>query len=114
MPLPEFTKKLIETKLAEYCDRKIPIHVRDQVKLIHKSTGNKVTLIETRPFYCDPSIWTETPIAQFRFDLKTKKWALYSLDRNSKWHLYDLIKQSADFEDMLKALDNDKTGIFWG
>jgi hypothetical protein len=114
MPLPEFTKKLIETKLAEYCDRKIPIHVRDQVKLIYKTIGNKVTLIETRPFYCDPSIWTETPLAQFRFDNEAKKWALYFLDRNSKWHLYDLIKPSADFEDMLKALDNDKTGIFWG
>ena len=114
MPLPEFTKKLIETKVTEYCDRKIPIHVRDQVKLIHKITGNKVTLIEARTFYCDPSIWTETPIAQFRFDNETKKWALYFLDRNSRWHLYDLIKPSADFEDMLKALDNDKTGIFWG
>ena len=114
MPLPEFTKKLIETKLAEYCDQKIPLHVQDKVKLIYKITGNKATLIETRPFYCDPSIWTETPIAQFRFDLKTKKWALYFMDRNSRWHLYDLVEPSADFEDMLKGLDNDRTGIFWG
>ena len=114
MPLPEFTKKLIEIKLAEYCDQKIPLHIRDKVKLIYKITGNKVTLIETRPFYCDPSIWTETPIAQFRFDYETKKWALYFMDRNSRWHLYDLVEPSADFEDMLKGLDNDRTGIFWG
>jgi hypothetical protein len=114
MPLPEFTKKLIQTKLAEYCDRKIPIHVRDQVKLIYKIIGNKVTLIETRPYHMNPSVWTETPIAQSRFDYGTNKWALYFMDRNSRWHLYDLIKPSADFEDMLKALDNDKTGIFWG
>jgi len=58
----------------------------------------------------NPSIWTETPIAQFRFDRETKKWALYWMDRNSRWHLYDLIKTGADFDDMLKALDNDKTG----
>ena len=114
MPLSEFTKKLIETRLAEYCDRKIPIHVRDRVKLIYRIIGTKVTLIETRPYHMNPSVWTETPIAQFRFDNATKKWSLYSLDRNSKWHLYDLIKPSADFEDMLKALDNDKTGIFLG
>jgi len=62
----------------------------------------------------NPSIWTETPIAQFRFDRETKKWALYWMDRNSRWHLYDLIKTGADFDDMLKALDDDKTGIFWG
>jgi len=114
MPLPEFTKKLIETKLTEYCERRIPLHIRDQVKLIYKITGYKVNLVETRPYYKDPSVWTETPIAQFRFDRETQKWTLYCADRNSQWHLYDLIKPSADFDDMLKALDNDKTGIFWG
>lgn len=114
MPLPEFTKKLIETRLADYCNCKIPAHARDKVRLIHKVTGNKVTLLETRPFYCDPLTWTETPIAQFRFDLKTRKWALYAMDRNSRWHLYGLIKSSADFDDMLNELDRDPTGIFWG
>jgi hypothetical protein len=112
MPLPEFTKKLIETKLAEYCDRKIPIHVRDQVKLIYKIIGNKVTLIETRPYHLNPSIWTEIPIAQFRFD-NNKQWLLY-VSRNDRWHLYDLIPPSTDFDDLLKELDRDPTGIFWG
>ena len=114
MPLSEFTKKLIETKLTEYCEQKIPLTARDKIKLIFKIMGNKITLIETRPYYMNPSTWTETPIAQFRFDNETKKWTLYCMDRNSRWHLYDLIKPSADFDDMLKALDNDKTGIFWG
>lgn len=114
MPLSEFTKRLIETKITEYCEQKIPLTARDKVKLIFKIIGNKVTLIETRPYYMNPSIWTETPIAQFRFDNETKKWTLYCMDRNSRWHLYDLINPSADFDDMLKALDNDKTGIFWG
>lgn len=114
MPLPEFTKKLIETRLAEYCDQKIPEHARDKVRFIYKITGNKATLIETRPFYCDPLIWTETPIAQVRFDLKAKKWSLYAMDRNARWHLYDRIKPSADFEKILKELDRDPTGIFWG
>jgi hypothetical protein len=114
MPLSEFTKKLVETKLSEYGDYKIPIHARDQVRLIHKIVGNKVTLIETRPYHMNPSVWTETPIAQIRFDHGTKKWTLYFMDRNSKWHLYDMVKPSANFDDMLKALDRDPTGIFWG
>jgi hypothetical protein len=112
MPLSEFTIRLIETKLTEYCNKKIPIHARDQVKLIYKITGNKVIIVETRPYHMNPSVWTETLIAQFRFDHETKKWALYFMDQNSRWHFYDLVKPSADFEDMLKALDNDKTGIF--
>ncbi|MFH1079237.1 MAG: DUF3024 domain-containing protein [Pseudomonadota bacterium] len=114
MPLTEFTKKLIETRLFEYCERRIPIHARDQVKLIYKITGNNVTLIETRPYYMNPSVWTETPIAQFRFNHETKKWTLYWMDRNSRWHLDELVKPSIHFEDILKELDRDATGIFWG
>lgn len=114
MPLSEFTKKLIETKLTEYCQRRIPIDIRDQVNLIFKIIRDKVTLIETRPYFKDPSIWTENPVAQFRFDDKANKWTLYCTGRSAQWQLYDLIIPSTDFDDMLKALDNDKTGIFWG
>jgi hypothetical protein len=114
MPLSEFTVKLIETKLASYCERRIPIDIRDQVNLIFKIARDKATLIETRPYFKDPSIWTENPVAQFRFDNKTKKWTLHCMDRNSRWHIYDLIEPSVDFDDMLRALDKDRTGIFWG
>lgn len=114
MPLSEFTKKLVETKLTEYCERRIPIDIRHQVNLVFKIARDKVTLIETRPYHRDSSIWTENPVAQFRFENASNQWALHCMDRNSRWHLYDLIKPSADFDDMLKALDEDRTGIFWG
>jgi hypothetical protein len=62
----------------------------------------------------DPSVWTESPVAQFRFDEKTKKWDLYCRDRNSKWYLYSEIDSSANFDGLLKEVDRDPTGIFWG
>lgn len=114
MPLPEFTKKLVETRLSKYCDYKIPSAARDKVKLFFKIRGNSVTLYETRPHFMDPSIWTENPVAQFRFDEKTKKWDLYCCDRNSKWHLYIDMDSSVNFDDLLKEVDSDPTGIFWG
>ena len=114
MSLPEFIIRLIENKLTEYCERKIPMHARDQIKLTYKIIGNKVSLIETGRYHRDHTIWTETPIAQIRFDQVTKKWALFFTDRNSNWHLYDTVKPSVNFEDILKELDHDPTGIFWG
>jgi hypothetical protein len=114
MPLSEFTRKLVETKLTEYCERRIPVDIRDQVRLTFKIMRDKATLIETRPYFRDPSTWTENPVAQFRLDNNTQKWTLYCMDRNSRWHLYDITNPSADFDDMLKALDRDPTGIFWG
>ena len=114
MPLPEFTRKLVETRLAAYCNNRIPVTVRNKVRLIFKIRGNKVTLFETRPYFMDPSVWTENPVAQFRFNDKTNKWDLYCCDRNSKWYPYMETVSSVNFDDLLKEVDSDPTGIFWG
>ena len=114
MPLPEFTQKLVKTRLSKYCENRIPVTIRNKVRLAFKIRGNKVTLCETRPYFMDPSVWTESPVAQFRFDEKTKKWDLYCCDRNSKWHPYIDIDSTANFDDLLEEVDRDPTGIFWG
>ena len=114
MPLSEFTRKLVETRLSQYCKNRIPLSVRHKVSLEFKIRGNNVTLYEARPFFRDPSIWTENPVAQFRFDGKTKKWDLYCCDRNSKWHLYIHMESNTNFDDLLEEVNRDPTGIFWG
>ncbi|MDQ5985090.1 MAG: hypothetical protein CSYNP_00794 [Syntrophus sp. SKADARSKE-3] len=114
MALSEFTRKLIETKLTEYCDKRFPKDIQDQIKLIFKIRGNNVTLIETRPFYRDPSIWTEVPVAQFRYDEPSHKWFLYYPDRNSRWHSYSGVIPTANLDVIFKEIDRDPTGIFWG
>ena len=114
MPLPEFTKKLIEVRLSKYCTNRISEDGRDNLRLIFNINENIVTLILTRPYFKDRSKWAERSVAQIRFDNENKKWMLYFIDRNEGWHPYDLIEPSSDFEDLLKELDCDPTGIFWG
>ncbi len=114
MPLSEFTKKLVESLLLKYCENKIPVTTTDHVRLEFKIDGNNVTLYETRLVLRDPSVRSENPVAQFRFDEKIKKWDLYCCYRNSKWYLYREIDSSANFDDLLKEVDRDPTGIFWG
>ena len=114
MPLPIFTRKLVEARLEEYCEHKVPSHVRDKVRLSFKFRGNTVTLIEKRPAFMNPSEWVDIVVAQFRFDPKSKKWTLYCADRNSRWHEYWDQDPSRDFERLLREVDEDPTGIFWG
>lgn len=64
MPLSEFRQRLVEKKLAKYCSGRIPEPSRHQVKLTYKIRGNSVTLIEERPYFKDPSTWSQSPIAQ--------------------------------------------------
>jgi hypothetical protein len=115
MPLPEFTRKLIEGKLSKYCTSRIPEHARDNLRLIFKINEDIVTLILTRPYFKkDPSKWAERSVAQVRFDNDNNKWQLYFIDKNDRWHPYDVIQPSTDFDVLLKELDRDPTGIFWG
>ncbi len=114
MALPQLTKKQIEKTLAEYCDSRVPKHIRHQLRLEFAFRGNTVSIYEVRPVWDDPTRFTEGPVAQFRFDPKAKTWTLYWRDRNLKWHVYDRKKPSRTFDSLLKEVDADPTGIFWG
>ena len=46
--------------------------------------------------------------------MQTRLWTLYWLDRNSKFHIYERIKPSKYIETLLKEVNSDPTGIFWG
>ena len=62
----------------------------------------------------DSSTWVGIPIAQFRFNPKNSKWTLYCADRNSRWHEYNDLDPDQEFETLLREVDADPTGIFWG
>ena len=114
MALPVLTKHLVELKLGAFCEKRIPAHARDQVKLSYAIRGNNVTLNEERVVYSEPGTWVTIPIAQFRFDPDSHCWSLYCADRSSKWHRHEAAKPSRDLESLIAAVDNDQTGIFWG
>jgi DUF3024 family protein len=114
MPLPQFVRARVESKLGPYCEKRVPPSVRDHVRLGFRFKGNSVTLFEERPAFMKPDTWVDLPVAQFRFDPKNSVWRLYCADRDSKWHEYDVLEPTTDFDALLQEVDQDPTGIFWG
>lgn len=115
MPLPLLAKTLAENKLNKYCKNKIPEHLQDEIKLSYKFRGNSVTIFEKRaPWWEGMKEWTSMAIAQMRYDGTTGKWTLYCADRNDKWHEYWDIEPTKNIDELLKEIDEDPTGIFWG
>jgi hypothetical protein len=116
MALPEQTQKLVETRLGEYCINKVPAHVRDQVRLTFSVLGNIVTLFEERPVIKPLDKRTKLPLAQFRLSVVDHLWRLYcaSQKRQEGWVIYPGAKPTKEFEKLLAALDQDRTGVFWG
>jgi len=41
-------------------------------------------------------------------------WAIYWRDRNLKFHRHDPVGASRHIVELLDAVDNDRSGIFWG
>lgn len=114
MPISEFERERIEKLFGEYCQSKVPPHVRNQIRIEYKIRGSEVKLFECRPRYDDPSIWTEMPVARFKKDEKNNTWLLYCADRNGKWHLFEPNAENKDIEKLLAVVERDTTGIFWG
>ena len=116
MPIPAALKQTVDQDLAAYCEQKVPLHVRNQVRLVHQWRGSKVTLIEQRPLWSDPTqtTWVDSPLAQFRFDDQRNDWTLHWRDRNQRWHSYNQLPGARSLTRLLAEVDQDPTGIFWG
>ncbi len=114
MPLPHALREQVESRLTQYCERRIPEHARDQVRLRYRIRGNHVTLLEQRPAFLQPDQWVDIVVAQFRYRPEDGQWQLYCADRSSRWHEYYDLAPSDDLEDLLREVDQDPTGIFWG
>lgn len=114
MAIPAFIRNSIEQNLKNYCESKVPEKVRDKLRICFKIRGNSIVLFEERPSFPDKSVWVDIFVAQFRFNPENGKWTLYWADRNSRWHIYDDFLPSKNFNVLLKEVDNDPTGIFWG
>ena len=46
------------------------------------------------------------------YDERNRRWQLYSA--GSRWHPYDFAAPALDVAPLLHAIDEDRTGIFWG
>lgn len=115
MPIPTSLKQAVDHELTAYCEKKVPLRVRDKVRLVHRWHGAKVMLVEQRPYWKDASAeWIDSPVAQLRYHDDTNDWTLFWRDRNQRWHAYEPHPGSRSITRLLAEVDQDPTGIFWG
>ncbi len=113
MAISEPDRRRIAALLNRHCER-IPLHVRDQLRHAFTMSATAVELFEERPAFRNPSEWSRHPVAKFRFVATRRLWALYCVHRDLKWHSYQPLPQAGDFEILLREVERDPTGIFWG
>jgi hypothetical protein len=116
MALPELVRAAAEKELDTFCEERVPLRVRDEVRLEYSVRGDTLTLVERRVAWRPKSHdepWTTQPIAQFRFDSKVRLWTLFWPDRDGHWHRDDAPPANG-VGALLDVVDRDPTGIYWG
>ena len=113
MALIEFERRRIDKLLDEFARRRIPLELKDQLRLGWRFRGDSVTLWQSRPLLGAPARWSESNVARFCRD-EQGGWVLHWPDRNGRWHAYEGLEPRRRIEDLLRVVDDDPTGIFWG
>lgn len=112
MSLPPLVRQLMERKLVAWCEARVPEHIRPQLRYEFGIRAHMATISEVRPMW-DASLGEiASPCAQIRYE--DDRYRLYCRDRNRRWHAFTPQPPSEHLDEILAALDEDLTGIFFG
>lgn len=115
VPLPERDLAVIR-RWVDAQNAEIEEDVRPLLRYEMDVTNTSVTLLECRPPWTDDigHEWSRLPGARLRYTRTTGEWSLYWADRNSAFHVYDLVPPTDHIRRLLREIDQDPTGTFWG
>jgi hypothetical protein len=112
MPAQRETIEAAVAQVAAYCEQRST----DDYRIEHTVRGSSITIVERRPPWNPDfgSEWSSLKVAQLRYDERTRRWRLYSSGSDDRWRPYELAPPAPEVAPLLVAIEQDRTGIFWG
>ncbi|MGZ8422146.1 MAG: DUF3024 domain-containing protein [Nitrospira sp.] len=114
MAFSELELKRIEKTVGQLCLRRSPVHLLPQLRLEYRVKGHEVLIVERRPRWDKPEEWGESVIAKLKFVRTVQQWQLYWQRANLKWYGYEPYFSSQDVADLVREIDTDPHGCFFG
>jgi hypothetical protein len=103
-------------RVRRWAATRVPVHLQDQIRIEVEVSDRAITILECHPPW-SPQVgpeWSRLQVARLRYTKKRNEWSLYWSDRNSDFHVYDLVEPSTDIADLIAEIEADPTCIFWG
>jgi Protein of unknown function (DUF3024) len=115
MVFNDIEQKTFDKAVAAFMEKhRPPEHIRDQLDVGCRLTGQSLTVFEIRPQWNDPSNILEHPLAKATFVKTQNVWKIYWLRGNLKWAAYDPVPTVKTVAAFLDVVDKDEFACFWG
>ena len=114
MAFSEIELEYIDLFVGKLCKRRSPLHLSDKIRTTYEIKNHDVIVYEERPRLQHPDEWSKLECAKFKYDRTNKKWKLYWMRKDLKWHLYDTETGRTDLETLVRVVDTDPYGAFFG
>ena len=116
MAISEFEIKRCESIVQKYIDgRRPPPHIRPELDLGFRVTGQSVELFEIRPVWRgQPGEKMERPYAKATYVKSRSHWRVYWQRADLRWHRYEPNSEVEDLEDFLAVVEKDEYHCFYG
>ena len=116
MALPEFVRRRAEQEIRAYCELRNPAEMRDEMRLEYELRGNSITIVDRRAPW-EPGTgpeWTSLDLAQLRYDESSSAWTLWWKRADGRWYRYQDAGPTGDLSELIRTIDEDIDGVFWG
>ncbi len=115
MALSEFELKRVEKLASKYLeDHRPPSHIRSQLDVGFRISGQSLELFEIRPRWDNPSEILELDYAKTTYVKKSQSWKIYWMRQDLKWHRYEPVPEVSTLEEFLLVVTEDAYGCFHG
>lgn len=114
MAFSEFEIKRIDKIVRTFCENRVPERFRDQVKVGFRIEGQNIFLFENRPRWDEPSEWLALDFAKITYVKSRRIWKLYWKRASGKWDQYKPHFVANDIGKLIKTIDEDRYGCFFG
>ena len=114
MAFTDIDLQKIKNEVGGLCSKRTPAHLKDQLRYEYEIEKQNVVITEIRPTWNNPSEFTKMPMTKLSYINTQKVWRLYWKRASGKWVRYEPKESAKDLRVLVKEIDNDIYGCFFG
>lgn len=115
MALNDIERRRIEKTVDAYVRKHRPApHIRPQLDIGYRISGQSVEIFEIRPRWKEPGVKREHPVAKATYVRSQGLWKIFWMRSDLKWHGYEPLPKVGSIAKFLAAVEKDECACFWG